>query len=70
MHIDVHLAAEGVKIRVNNPEYWKRYIEVASEGAVSVSEAAEGLQFFYIKGGFEGFLQKSHAGNMLNGELG
>ncbi len=51
-----------MKIRVNNPEYWKRYIEVASEGAVSVSEAAEGLQFFYIKGGFEGFLQKSHAG--------
>jgi hypothetical protein len=41
---------------LSNEEYLKKLISSASEGGVTVEAAAEGLQFFIVKGGGEGFL--------------
>jgi hypothetical protein len=38
---------------LSNEEYLKKLISSASEGGVTVEAAAEGLQFFIVKGGGE-----------------
>ena len=48
---------------MNDEGYLKALI---AEGGGSVSDIAKGLQFFIIKGGGEGFLDASYAGNNAN----
>ncbi len=49
--------SRGGEVRINNEQYLKRLIEIASGGRQQVSKMeAKGLQFFIIRGGAEGFL--------------
>ena len=43
-------------------DYLKSLIEAGSKGVVKVSNLTNGLQFFIIKGGAEGFLDRSYDG--------
>lgn len=62
--IDAKIKAGGkIKIDMNDEGYLKALI---AEGGGSVSDIAKGLQFFIIKGGGEGFLDASYAGNNAN----
>jgi len=56
--IDDELAKAAIKIDLHSAEYWKAYINAIAPGKLQEGEPAskDGYQLFYIKGGFEGFL--------------
>jgi hypothetical protein len=49
-------------VGIDNEDYLKDLINLASGGKHSVSGGARGIQFFIIKGGGEGFLSSFYAG--------
>jgi hypothetical protein len=50
------------QIDIDDGAYLKYLIVEASKGSVTVGDKTNGLQFFFIKGGGEGFLDASYAG--------
>jgi RHS repeat-associated protein len=54
--------SKAALIDMHNEDYLKSLISAASKGTVTVKTDAEGLQFFIIKGGGEGFLPKRYEG--------
>jgi hypothetical protein len=52
----------GAAIDMRNEEYLKKLISNASGGSLTVLPAAQGLQFFIVKGGGEGFLADRYRG--------
>ena len=53
---DEEIAAAGIQIVPTNGTYWRLLIRCLSEARVDC--IVEGLQFFVIRGGYEGFLSK------------
>jgi RHS repeat-associated protein len=56
--IDTDIAKEGTKIDSKSGEYWGKYIQKVSNGRVTVDTKAKGYQYFLVKDGWEGFMQK------------
>jgi RHS repeat-associated protein len=54
--------SKGDQVNLKNEDYLKFLIDKSSDGKVTVSKNAKGLQFFIVKGGGEGFLDKSLSG--------
>jgi hypothetical protein len=54
--------SKGDAIAINNEDYLKELIKLASGGTRTVSGGASGIQFFILKGGGEGFLDSSYTG--------
>lgn len=66
--LDAKLAERGIDIRPDNAKYWNALIEELTGkspedpgwGSADTSSTGQGnLRFFYIKGGYEGFLSKN-----------
>ncbi len=55
------LSADGIDI--GNASYWSQLIALIGQGKYQVESKAKGLQFFYVKGGGEGFLPSSYRGS-------
>jgi hypothetical protein len=58
--IDNVIAKEGISVRMNSVEYWKRYISLASKGKVDIGASTQD-QFVLVKNAMEGFLPAGYA---------
>ncbi len=53
-----HDYSKSAEIRIDNEDYLKKLISIASRGMRKVRSRAHGMQFFIIRGGAEGLLEE------------
>jgi len=58
--IDENLASQGVRVAIDNQDYWGRFIKESTKGRVDVTNFTSPHMVF-IENGAEGFIQKKYA---------